>query len=148
MRTRLALTMAAVALSASACAADGAYNGGLAYGYGPASSYGYDCNPYGYGAYGYGGYGLGDCGWYGGYFYPGFGNFVFDRDHHRHEMTMGQRGQFTRQGRGPGGEPRVGLGSSGGAIPRSMPQQSFPTGGRMGSGFSGGHGFHGGGRHG
>jgi hypothetical protein len=59
--------------------------------------------------------GTANCGWYNGLFYPGFGSFVFDRDHHRHEMTSRQHDYFTRQGRGPGGGRRVGLGSSGGA---------------------------------
>jgi hypothetical protein len=121
MRTKLAVTIAAAALSVSACAADSAHGGGLAYGYGYDSPYGYSCYPnsYGYGYNSYGSYGLGDCGWYDGFFYPGFGEFVFDRHHHRHEMTMRQHDYFTRQARGPNGEPRVGLGSSGGAIPPS-----------------------------
>jgi hypothetical protein len=154
MRTPLALTLAAAALSVSACAADGGYGGGLAFGYGYDSPYGFSCSPYGYGAYGYGGYG--DCGWYDGFFYPGFGGFVFDRHHHRHEMTMRQHDYFTRQARGPNGQPRVGLGSSGGVVPPSIsqPQPQLPRGGaaqapRTGlGGFHGGSSRHVGGRHG
>jgi hypothetical protein len=163
MRISLALTIAAAGLSASACAAGQAYGTGLAYGYD--SPYDYTCYPnaYGYGyGYGYGGYGLGTCGWYDGFFYPGFGEFVFDRHHHRHDMTMRQHDYFTRQGQGPDGGRRVGLGSSGGVVPPtvSRPQQAPGIGAGHSSsrtgirnGFGGGArggfgGSHRGGRHG
>jgi hypothetical protein len=138
MRTPLAFVISAAALSVSACAAaDGAYSPGYAYGYD--SSYGFNC--YNNGLYGYGGYGIDNCGWYDGFFYPGFGNFVFDRHHHRHEMTGGQHAYFTRQARGPNGGRRVGLGSSGGVVPPSVPQpQPMPRNGSAGArgGFGGG----------
>jgi hypothetical protein len=54
--------------------------------------------------------GTANCGWYDGFFYPGFGNFVFDRDHHRHEMSGHQQDYFTRRARGPDGGRRVGYG--------------------------------------
>jgi hypothetical protein len=124
MRTRLAFIIGAAALSVSACASsNGAY--GLGYASGYDSPYGFDC--YGNGLYGYGGYGIDNCGWYDGFFYPGFGNFVFDRHHHRHEMTGHQRDYFTRQARGPDGGRRVGLGSSGGVVPPAVSQsQEMP----------------------
>ena len=149
MRTRPAFIIGAAALSLGACASvDGAYGSGFAYGYD--SPYACYNGAYGYGgAYSYGGYGIDNCGWYNGLFYPGFGNFVFDRDHHRHLMTGGQHDYFTRQARGPDGGRRVGLGSSGGAVPpmlaqpQPMPRNGFAGarggfGGRMFGGFGGG----------
>jgi hypothetical protein len=99
MRIRTASLLGAAALSVSACAAsNGAYRPGYAYGYGSPDAFG--CSN---GAYdGYGVYGLGYCGWYDGFFYPGFGNFVFDRHHHRREMTSRQHGLFHP----PGGSNR------------------------------------------
>jgi hypothetical protein len=86
-----------------------------------------------------------NCGWYDGYFYPGVGAFVFDRDHHRHRMTGDQHDYFTRQGRGPDGGRRVGLGSSGGMFGGSGGRGGVfgGSGGRM----FGGYGGSGGGRH-
>ena len=139
MQVRLFLIVGAAALSVSACAtADRSYGGSLAYGYGD-GSYGLDC----YGAYGYSAYGYGACGWYDGFFYPGYGNFVFDRHRHQHEMTMRQHDYFTRQARGPDGTSRVGLGSSGGVAPPSVSRQRPTSSNRIGqagprSGFSGG----------
>jgi hypothetical protein len=146
----------AAALSVSACTtADGYGSGGLAY----ADADGFNCygdglyGGYGYGGYGYGGYGIGNCGWYNGLFYPGFGNFVFDRHHHRHEMNNDQHNYFTRQARGPDGGRRVGLGSSGGVVPPTVSQpQSMPRNGLGAGGFGGSRGgsggSRGGGRHG
>ena len=126
MRTRSAFILGAAALSLSACAAtDGAYGPGYAYGYD--SPYAFNCYN---GLYGYGGYGIDNCGWYNGFFYPGFGDFVFDRHHHRHRMTGSQHDYFTRQARGPDGGRRVGLGSSGGVVPPAVSQpQSTPRNG-------------------
>ena len=136
MRTSPAFIIGAAALSLGACASvDGAYGSGFAYGYdSPYACYN--------GPYNYGGYGIDNCGWYNGFFYPGSGSFVFDRDHHRHRMTGDQHDYFTRQARGPDGGRRVGLGSSGGAVPptiaqpQPMPRSGF--GGRMFSGSGGG----------
>jgi hypothetical protein len=121
MVTRLVFLIGAAALSVSACAsANGAHGSGVGYASGYDSPYGFNC--YNDGLYGYGGYGIGNCGWYDGFFYPGFGNFVFDRHHHRHEMTGHQHDYFSRQARGPDGQRRVGVGSSGGVVPPSMSQ--------------------------
>jgi len=135
MRTRLAILIGAAALSVSACAAaNGAYGSGVGYAYGYGTP-GFDC--YNNGLYGYGGYGIGNCGWYDGFFYPGFGNFVFDRHHHRHNMTGHQHDYFTRQARGPGGGRRVGLGSSGGVVPPTVSRPQGMPGNSMGHGFGG-----------
>jgi len=66
--------------------------GGYGYGYGsPYGGYGYG-NPYGgfgdYLGYGYGGY---PYGWYNGYYYPGSGYYVYDRNHHRRQITDAER---------------------------------------------------------
>ena len=131
MRIRVALLVGLAAISASACAAtDGGYGVGYASDYN--SPYGFNCYNNGY--YGYG-YGIDNCGWYDGYFYPGFGRFVFDRDHHQHAMNGNQRDYFTRQARGPGGGSRVGLGSSGGVVPPGMPRDGGVGGGFGGTGM-------------
>lgn len=136
MRTRPAFIIGAAALSLGACATNGVYDSGFAYGYD--SPYACYNGPYGYG---YGGYAIDNCGWYNGFFYPGFGNFVFDRDHHRHRMTSNQHDYFTRQARGPSGGRRVGLGSSGGVIPPTVSRpQPMPRNGTAGArgGYGGG----------
>ncbi len=134
MRIVPAFILGAAALSVSACAAaDGAYGSGVAYGYGAPN----DFNCYNNGLYG-DAYSIGNCGWYDGYFYPGFGSFMFDRNHNRHQMNGGQRDRITRQARGPGGAPRVGLGSSGGVVPPGVSQPQQMPG--NGSGFRGGGG--------
>jgi hypothetical protein len=119
---------------------DHVYNDG--YGYtdangdtdGNGSSPGFSCYDNG----GYDPYGNADCGWYNGFFYPGFGSFVFDRDHHRHEMTGRQHDHFARQGRVPGIGPIVGLGSGGVRRSMSQPQGVARTGGGGRAGFGGG----------
>jgi len=88
-------------------------------------------------------YGSDNCGWHDGYFYPGFGIFVFDRHHHRHEMSRRQHDYFTRQAQGPDGKRRVGVGSSGGIVPPTMYQpRPMPRNGGAGArtGFGGSHG--------
>ena len=77
---------------------NGYYGGGYGspYGYGGGyGGYGYG-SPYGYAGYGGGygspyGYGYDPYGWYGNYYYPGSGNYVYDRDRRRHVMTDEQR---------------------------------------------------------
>jgi hypothetical protein len=97
--------LSGVALSGCAYGLDGAYGGvnvgygsyGSAYGYG--GGYGYDPYYGGYGSYaGYGGYngygygGFGDpFGWYGNYYYPGTGFYIYDRHRHRHRLTDEQQ---------------------------------------------------------
>jgi hypothetical protein len=68
------------------------YGGGYGYPYGGYGSYaGYGGYPYGYGGYGYGYGGYDPFGWYGDYYYPGTGIYVYDRDRHRRVMTDEQR---------------------------------------------------------
>ena len=67
---------------------------GYGYGYGsPYGGYGYGSYgyPYGYGysRYGYGGYD--PFGWYGNYYYPGSGIYVYDRNRTRYRWTDQQR---------------------------------------------------------
>jgi hypothetical protein len=76
----------AAGLGLSACAEDG-YGGGVAVGY---SSGGWD--PY------YGGFSADPYwGWYGDYYYPGSGYYVYDHNNRRHRWNDQQRGYW--QGR-------------------------------------------------
>lgn len=103
----------AAAVALSGCAYGGFGNGlgvGIGYGspYGGYGSYGY--NPYydpyfGYGsryAYGYSPYGYGmygspyGGGWYNGYYYPGSGYYIYDRDRNRRRMSEAEEA-FWRQ---------------------------------------------------
>ena len=69
----------------------GGYGYGSPYGYAGYGNYG----GYGYGSpYGYGGYGD-PFGWYGNYYYPGSGIYVYDRDRHRRVMTASERTFWT-----------------------------------------------------
>jgi hypothetical protein len=119
MRTRIAL-LAAAGLSLGACAANGVYAGGdagLAYNdglYDPAACWNTGFLNYGFSSpY---------CGWYDGYFYPGSGNYVYDRYRNRHAWTGPQQQHWTTQARGPNGRT-VGLGSSGGVVPPRAARQ-------------------------
>ena len=61
------------------------------YGYpGGYGGYGYDPRYAGYGSP-YGGYAQPSGGWYSGYYYPGSGVYVYDRERRRHRMTDAQR---------------------------------------------------------
>jgi hypothetical protein len=108
MRTPIALLIGATALSLGACATDGYGGGGLAYGYGSPFDDGYCLN-----------YPSLSCGWYGDYFYPGRGGFMYDRGRGRHNWDGG------------GGRTHTAGGFGGG----------------HGGGFAGGHGSGGHGRH-
>ena len=84
MRARLAILIAATGLSLGGCAYNGlgvglGYGDPYGYGYGPYSGYGaYD--PYFDYTYGRPGYGYAmPYGWYGGYYYPGIGSYVYDQ---------------------------------------------------------------------
>ena len=167
MRTRIVILAAAAAMSLGACASDGAYAGGnvgLGFNdgyYNPAACWNYGFSNYAYlGPY---------CGWYNGYFYPGSGDYVYDRHHHAYSWTGGQQNYWTTQARSPDGGRTVGLGSSGGAavpgvvgaspsgfgpgpakIANSAPAGFGPGPAKIGNrsrggfGFGGGGGFHGG----
>src|SRR5215218_11008564 len=66
---------------------------GSSYGYGyPYGGYGYSNYGYPYGGYGYSGYGGYDpFGWYGNYYYPGSGIYVYDRNRTRYRWTDQQQ---------------------------------------------------------
>jgi hypothetical protein len=91
IRLRTALLVAAAGAGLSACA----YDRGYGYGYGV----GYDsyCDPYYSDCYyGRGGYGAGYAydpwwGWYGDYYYPGIGIYVFDRNGRRYRWNDDHR---------------------------------------------------------
>jgi hypothetical protein len=162
MRTRFALLLAAAGLSLGACATDGVYAGGdvgLAYNdpfYDPAA-----CWNYGWSDTSWGGpY----CGWYDGFFYPGSGIYVYDRNHHAHVWSDGQKDHWSQQREQWHNDATVGARSAlgmndGTAIsrevaPREMGMGMRGFGGQFGGfrggsfgGFHGGvGGFHGGGR--
>lgn len=91
-RLALAAATAAGALALGACAD---YYGPYGYGYG-AYGYGYPYAGYGYGyGYPYGGYGYyggyDPFGWYGDYYYPGAGIYVYDSYRHRHVWNGDQQ---------------------------------------------------------
>ena len=92
LRTPLALALAVGALSLAGCADDmyGPYGyGGVGVGYG--GYYGGYYGPYGYGYPAYYGYGAYDpFGWYGDYYYPGVGIFVYDSYHRPHRWDGDQ----------------------------------------------------------
>jgi len=105
---RLAALALTSGLVLSGCAY-GMYGDPYGYGYGPQSGvsigvgYGGGYGGY-YGGYGYGypyagygyGYGYGDpFGWYGDYYYPGAGVFVFDSSRHRHRWNGDQQRYWT-----------------------------------------------------
>ena len=96
--------IAAVSLGLGGCATNGLGVGvGSGYGY---DGYGYDRYGYGYDRYGYGyGYPAGYSpygynpygGWSNGYYYPGTGGWVYDRDGRRREANFGGLGEAFRQ---------------------------------------------------
>lgn len=95
LRTPMLLLAAATGLGA--CSYNDGYGyGGVSVGYGSAGycdPYYYDCYS-GYGRAGYGyGYGYSDpwYGWYGNYYYPGIGFYVFDRSGRRHRWNDDHR---------------------------------------------------------
>jgi hypothetical protein len=105
-RLRLAMLAMVSGVALSGCAYD-MYGDPYGYGYGPSSSvsigvgygggwggyygdYGYGY-PYGGYGYGYGGYGYDPFGWYGDYYYPGSGIYVYDRYRTRHVWNDDQR---------------------------------------------------------
>jgi hypothetical protein len=110
-RIRAALVVLAASAGLGACTNMGPYGGigvgvGSQYGYDPYySGYGYGGYggygiPYGYAGYGSGygsAYGYDPFGWYNGYYYPGSGYYVYDRDHHRRVMTPEERAFWLNQ---------------------------------------------------
>lgn len=99
MRTPLVLLLSAGAMSLGACAYDGAYYGGsfgldyadAAYDPGACWNYGWNGWSVWNGPY------LPYCGWNDGFFYPGAGIYVYDRDHHRHRWDHNQQAYWTQR---------------------------------------------------
>src|SRR5581483_6151494 len=95
-RLKLAAIAAVGGISLAGCAYD-TYGDPYGYGYGYAPyggvSVGIGYGGYGgyYGGYGPYGYGYDPFGWYGDFFYPGAGIYVYDSDRHRHEWSGDQR---------------------------------------------------------
>jgi hypothetical protein len=93
--------IAAVSLGLGGCAYGGIGMGaGPGYGY---DNYGYGYDRYAYDRYAYGGYnpygynGYGSpYGWYNGYYYPGTGGWVYDRDGRRREISRDEQAHFGR----------------------------------------------------
>lgn len=120
MRIRNLSLIAGAALAVSGCAYNGLGMGvgygndpyGYGYGsYGSPYGYGYG-SPYGYGAsygspyYGYGydpfgrygyGYGYAPYGWNNGYYYPGDGYYVYDRNNKPREMTASEKSYWSKR---------------------------------------------------
>jgi hypothetical protein len=158
MRTRFALLLAATGLSLGACATDGSYAAGgvgLAYNdpfYDPAA-----CWNQGWGA----SFDMPYCGWNDGFFYPGSGIYVYDRDRHAHVWSDGQHHYWSQRREQWHNDSTMGarqaIGSMDGAAPsRRIMGNEMGTGmrgfgGRFGGfrgGGGGGGGRGGGGRHG
>ena len=75
------------------------YGSQYGYGYGSPYGYGYGYSPYGYGAgYGYSPY----YGWHNGYYYPGTGYYVYDRDRRRRTLTPAERAYWEQRASQPG----------------------------------------------
>ena len=94
---RVAAFALASTMGLSACASDMygdpyGYGGGYGYNYGY-PGYGYGGSPYYGSGYGYGyGYGAYDpFGWYGDFYYPGVGIYVYDRHRNRHVWNNDQQ---------------------------------------------------------
>jgi hypothetical protein len=97
-RIRSALVILAASAGLAGCTTLGPYGGvgvGVGSGYGSYGGYGYD--PY-YAGYGYGsGYGYNPYGWYNGYYYPGSGYWVYDRDKNRRPLTAAERAYWNER---------------------------------------------------
>ena len=104
-RLRAAGLAVAATIGLSACTTGYGYNGvGVGVGIGNGgyydpyySGYGYGSPSYGYGYSNYG-YGYGSSpyfGWYDGFYYPGTGYYVYDRDRRPHRWTARQQRYWT-----------------------------------------------------
>ena len=95
MRIPFISLLAAGALALSGCAYD-MYGSpyGYGYGYGPSTSLSIGIGSGGYYG-GYGGYGYDPFGWYGDYYYPGSGIYVYDSYRRPRVWSSGQRDYWT-----------------------------------------------------
>ncbi len=99
-RIGLLALLGALGLGVSACS-DGYGYGGLNVG----ASSGYYGGPYGGGGYGYG-YAPSYFGWYGDYYYPGTGIYVYDRGRRPYRWNDAQRAYWEGRRQGWQGTPR------------------------------------------
>ncbi|MBY8828608.1 hypothetical protein [Hephaestia mangrovi] len=142
-RLMLAGLVVAAGLGVSACATDGYYGGG----YGGYGGYYGDYYDYNGGYWDDGGlyYDPSYYGWYGNYYYPGTGVYVYDRNHNRHRWNDAQRRYWQNRGHNWRGQR-----PDNGNWDR-FPHHPAPHGGSNGSGHwnGGGHwgGSHDGGHH-
>ena len=157
-KTAIAALAIGLAAGLSGCVDDYGYGGvGVGYAAPPPGYYGdgvYEDGPYGdglyggYGGYGDYGYGFGASyfGWYGDYYYPGSGIYVYDRYRRPYRWNGDQQRYWSgrQQYRGAG---YTGRGNWGGFANRGGYRGGTP--GAAGGGFHGGNrgggGFHGGG---
>ena len=96
MRTKLALLLAAGGLSLSACAggvAVGAASPAYADGYYAGAPYNDLCWTNGWA----GTFNYPYCGWYNGFFYPGSGGYMYDRNRQPHALTPAERNHWAGQ---------------------------------------------------
>lgn len=138
MRTPIALTLIAGAISLSACAAgesigvaSPAYAG--AYSVGPPGADPTACWTYGWA----GSFDYPYCGWYNGFFYPGSGIYVYDRSRNRRSWTPDERNHWATRA------PTLtnGMHSPGPVrIPGASVGHGFGGRGFGGHGFGGGRG--------
>jgi hypothetical protein len=137
----LAASAAASAIALSGCAED--MYGPYGYGYTPYGGYGAYGYGYPYGGYGYG-YGYGayydPFGWYGDFYYPGAGIFVFDGDRHRHVWDDNQRRFW--ENRRTSWQSRTGHTWTGGQNWSGWRNRSGSTGSTMGTNTGGWHHHH------
>jgi len=150
MRPRLGLLLAAAGLPLAACttAQSLAGPGVLASGYDAPYYDPAACWDYGWA----GTYNMPYCGWYDGYFYPGSGIYVYDRNRHAHIWSDGQHQHWSGQREQWHDMSTIGArgmlgGASGAGVSRQL--QPHEMGGGM-AGFSpgqfGGYGGHFGGQ--
>ncbi|WP_174284772.1 hypothetical protein [Sphingomonas bacterium] len=156
-KTGIAALAIGLAVGLSGCVDDYGY-GGVGVGYAAAPGY-YGDGPYGDGSYGdglygYGGYGYGASyfGWYGDFYYPGSGFYVYDRYRRPYRWNRDQQRYWSgrQQYRGNGYTGRGNWGAfanRGGGTPGTAGGGFHGNGGNRGGGsFHGGGGFHGGGQ--
>jgi hypothetical protein len=94
MKIGMVVLGAASLLALGGCVDDGyGYGGGVSLGYGSPGYYGDYYNDF------YdGGYGTPYYGWYDGFYYPGSGYYVYDRDHRPHRWNNGQQRYWQNRG--------------------------------------------------
>jgi hypothetical protein len=152
MRTKIALLLAAGGLSLAACSegvAVGAATPAFADSYYAGAPYNDLCWTNGWA----GTFNYPYCGWYNGFFYPGSGAYMYDRNRQPHALTPAEQNHWAGQSPalsngmhspGPVRTPGVVGGNGFGAGRGAGIGGARGFGGGRGAGFGGGHGFGGG----